>query len=96
MRPILIILLLLFQSNSFAEVQENNDTIDYARTGDYFPYVPLTDKDSLYYPITYEIELFVNDESQSQQILVLLFDNKYSITCASMLDSEFSPTNKKL
>tara|TARA_B100001758_G_scaffold228364_1_gene222476 strand:- start:1144 stop:2214 length:1071 start_codon:yes stop_codon:yes gene_type:complete len=61
MRPILIILLLLFQSNSFAEVQENNDTIDYARTGDYFPYVPLTDKDSLYYPITYEIELFVND-----------------------------------
>ena len=61
MRSILFILLLFFQNNSFAEVQENKDTIDYARTGDYFPYVPLTDEDSLYYPITYEIELFVND-----------------------------------
>lgn len=56
-----LLFLLLLSSNSFADVQKEKDTIDYARTGDYFPYVLLTDQDSIYYPITYEIELFVND-----------------------------------
>ena len=39
----------------------SDEKIDYARSGDYFPYVPLTDEDSIYFPISFEIELHVAD-----------------------------------
>ena len=58
----LVISFFIFLSNIlFANVQDSEDPIDYSRTGDYFPYVVLTEEDSLIYPITYEIELYVND-----------------------------------
>ena len=50
-----------FNVNSFSLPQNDTTDIDYARSGDYFPYVVLTEEDSIYYPITYQIELFVND-----------------------------------
>jgi hypothetical protein len=61
MRSIFFIIFFVFTNSLIGISQEKNDNIDYARTGDYFPYVPLTDEDSLYYPVVYEIELFVND-----------------------------------
>ena len=58
----LVISFFIFLSNIvFANFQDSDDSIDYSRTGDYFPYVVLTEEDSLKYPITYEIELYVND-----------------------------------
>jgi len=61
MRSILFIVFFVLSSSFAVTAQEKKDDIDYARTGDYFPYVLLTEDDSLYYPIVYEIELFVND-----------------------------------
>lgn len=61
MRAIYILIFCIVSSVSFGKTINEKDTIDYSRTGDYFPYVLLEDNDSIYYPITYEIELFVND-----------------------------------
>ena len=52
---------LLLNFICFPKSDSDLDSIEYSRTGDYFPYVPLTDEDSIYYPIVYEVELFVND-----------------------------------
>ena len=61
MKSLLISLFLFLSNILFANFQDNEGPINYSRTGDYFPYVILTDQDSLKYPITYEIELYVND-----------------------------------
>ena len=61
----LVISFFIFLSNIlFANVQDSEDPIDYSRTGDYFPYVVLTEEDSLIYPITYEIELYVQHSGE--------------------------------
>ena len=61
MKSLLISFFIFLSNIVFANFQDSDDTIDYSRTGDYFPYVVLTEEDSLKYPITYEIELYVND-----------------------------------
>ena len=62
MRHIFLVFSFLFINFiAFTKSDVDLDSIDYSRTGDYFPYVPLTEEDSIYYPIMYEVELFVND-----------------------------------
>ena len=61
MKSLLISFFIFLSNIVFANFQDSDDPIDYSRTGDYFPYVVLTEEDSLKYPITYEIELYVND-----------------------------------
>ena len=67
------LLLLIFFINFPLISQDINsdDEIDYSRTGDYFPYVPLTDEDPISFPISYEIELHIAD------IYDLEVDNNY-------------------
>ena len=57
----LLSFLLLINFQLISQNINSDDKIDYSRTGDYFPYVPLTDEDSLYFPISYEIELHIAD-----------------------------------
>ena len=58
----IILCFIVYVSTTFSGLAlDQKDTIDYSRTGDYFPYVVLTEEDSIFYPITYEVELFVND-----------------------------------
>ena len=47
MRSILFIVFFVLSSSFAVTAQEKKDDIDYARTGDYFPYVLLTEDDSL-------------------------------------------------
>jgi len=61
MKYLMISVLLSLSNILFANIQDNEDPVNYSRSGEYFPYVLLTDDDSLSYPITYEIELYVND-----------------------------------
>ena len=58
----IILCFIVYVSTTFSGLAlDQKDTVDYSRTGDYFPYVVLTEEDSIFYPITYEVELFVND-----------------------------------
>ena len=57
----LLIIFLLLSGPIISQDIIPKDQIDYSRTGDYFPYVPLTDEDSISFPISYEIELHIAD-----------------------------------
>ena len=58
----IILCFIVYSSTTFSGLAlDKKDSVDYSRTGDYFPYVVLTEEDSIFYPITYEVELFVND-----------------------------------
>jgi len=58
----LFFLFFLFHSTFlYSKDFPESDSVDYSRTGDYFPYVELTDKDSISFPVSYEIELHVAD-----------------------------------
>jgi len=58
----LFFLFFLFHSSFlYSKILPESDSVDYSRTGDYFPYVELTDQDSISFPISYEIELHVAD-----------------------------------
>lgn len=61
-KKLFLVFLLLFASNFlFSKNLIEFDSVDYSRTGDYFPYVELSDEDSIFFPVTYEIELHVAD-----------------------------------
>ena len=57
----LLIIFLLLSGPIISQDIIPKNHIDYSRTGDYFPYLPLTDEDSISFPIFYEIELHVAD-----------------------------------
>ena len=47
MKSLLISFFIFLSNILFANFQDSDDPIDYSRTGDYFPYVVLTEEDSL-------------------------------------------------
>ena len=61
MRILLLTIFLLLSGPIISQDIIPKDQVDYSRTGDYFPYVPLSDEDSISFPISYEIELHVAD-----------------------------------
>ena len=61
MREVLLIIVLFLSGPVMSQDIIPKDQVDYSRTGDYFPYVPLSDEDSISFPVSYEIELHVAD-----------------------------------
>ena len=61
MREVLLIIVLFLSGPVMSQDITLKNQVDYFRTGDYFPYVPLSDEDSISFPISYEIELHVAD-----------------------------------
>ena len=61
LKRLFFLFFLFLSSFLYSKDISESDSVDYSRTGDYFPYVKLTNEDSISFPISYEIELHIAD-----------------------------------
>ena len=63
MRSILLFILLLPINHIFPQNDDSRSYREKQRSGDYYPYIELSDKDNIKWPTNYDISVFVNELS---------------------------------
>ena len=92
----LVLISSLYSNNSSQELLNKknvNDTISYKNSGEYYPYIKLSEADSISLPYTYDIEIFVR-KIEDFDIKNSYFYSTFDLAVFSQYDSLYVTKNK--